>query len=212
LLTIPSVQFPTAISWQDRLRVAYLTHFLQQQPQHTFYLIDQVMDSSFSLNGMDYYFYMASAYLIGEPVEELAYFMEDVTLPPDDPFYDDFNALRNNLATAKQHDERHDPYLLKVASLDFAPSEATLAKVDTHPWVQSAENASIVYKIPVPVETLLDLMLAKLIDVAITTNMWQDWGIGVALTLSQNAIKASFHKHRKNIEEAIFEQLIGQLQ
>jgi len=163
LLKEESVSFSVNIAYQDRLKLSYLLHYLNNEPFHTYNIIDSQLDGTFPLDEMDYFFYLKSSYLIGEPRTELEYF---TTIDVDEQtvFGSEFRALKDDLQAAIEKAKYLDGYILdcpkinQIAVFDFQDDSY-------HPWINEALYAisalSIDYEVPIS-ETELRGMTVQL--------------------------------------------------
>lgn len=118
LLINKEISLPLNLSFEDRLRLAYLISYKNNRAWETFFIIDEILDNECELTPMDYYFYLLSAYLIGEPKEELIW-LSNRSLNHCRDSSDSFEYLYNDLSTKVkskiQNNEVIDPYLINLS-------------------------------------------------------------------------------------------------
>lgn len=138
LLQLKQIDIPLSLTFDDRLRLAYLIYYLQNKPWYTFHIIDSILDVEFSLCEMDYYFYLLSAIKIAEPYKELEYYLKVEGLDFRNPFAISFNQLTEKIAVAHKQKNYIDPYLLNIEFEDGGISNIDLNLLDYHPIIIQA--------------------------------------------------------------------------
>ena len=131
LLLSEKFDFPFSIA--EQYRMAYLIHFSHNRPWETFFIIDELMDNMEELNltSLDYYFYCLSAYLIGEPVDELKWFWNKDLMEQHGSF-EPYNCLIQHLKSSYQRKLYKDGYLLQldINAVILTPSDINKSDYD----------------------------------------------------------------------------------
>lgn len=153
----------------DRHRLAYLVAYKEKMYGNTFYILDELIDEKFQMSEMDQYFYLASAYLIGEPLEELKYYTQDTNIIKTKMKSNDLITLKRNINVAIDENKCLDSYLFDVAFNSFVPSnELKENNLDLHPWLKEILESIIYskdYKIPLSKYELIGLSARLFVNV-----------------------------------------------
>jgi len=126
--------------------------------------MDELIDRHYKLDEMDYFFYLASAYLIGEPVKELSYFtsLDDVDISK--PFGLNFKQLSESIESAIEKKNFYDTYILKIddSYLTSPIDEIDPDSLSYHTWIKECLNSlkeeNKEYEIPISDNLLTGLM------------------------------------------------------
>ncbi len=164
LLLIEKISFPEPISYRQRLKLAVVLHFIKEDYANCFFLIDEKLDSHFELDEMDYYFYLYSAYKIGEPIEELEYFL-DLEVGTKSGFGKGFHENVVRLKHAIDNDMRLDPYLLDCDFVSFNDGKLKGTNLGYHPWLKDALQLGVGkiedYQVPYSRSQMIAMLMQK---------------------------------------------------
>lgn len=108
------IKFKVAITFLERLRLAYLISYKLENYGSTFYIIDEFIDEEYPMSDMDIFFYFLSAYLIGEPVSELTYYSTLKVNNESSQFGILYKNLSDKIQTSISDRSYLDPYILDI--------------------------------------------------------------------------------------------------
>lgn len=114
LLCCKTIEIPLDLDFISRLRLAYLINYSLGEAWRTFYIIDELIDREFDLDEIDYYFYLLSAYEIGEPVIELLSIINSYKKNPLGVFGSLLYNLGTQINSAITSNKYIDDYLLEI--------------------------------------------------------------------------------------------------
>lgn len=160
-LEIPDLVAPEGL---ERLQLAYLVAYYRKDYAYVFHIIDELIDGTYPLTEMDIYFYLVSAFLIGEPVNELQNLAKEEANNQSSAFYKSYLQLGAMIDDAVLEKRFIDPYLLDIPILIPFSFEEVENEVQ-HPWLASCLKSilnSETYQVPVP-ESELNGLIARLI-------------------------------------------------
>lgn len=211
LLKTELVSFPNTISQHERLKLTYLTHYIHNEPWQCFHIIDQHIDGQFTMDGMDYYFYLLSTYQIAEPISEITYLLDDIEVPTTDPFYNDYCVLVEAVRTGINDGHTLDPYLLKLNIPQLSKQVLDESKQGYHKWIKKAlavvVNPETIYEIPISnaeiqglSTQLIKTILAQLKTEPVTENHYLT---NLKYSLNIKSTEYDYSTIIKNIREAI---------
>jgi tetratricopeptide (TPR) repeat protein len=112
LLCSKNIEIPFQLNRISRLRLAYLINYSEKEVWRTFYIIDELIDREFDLDEMDCFFYLLSAYEIGEPVDEILSIVNSNKENPAGKF--DYHELVSQINSANNSNNYLDSYLLDL--------------------------------------------------------------------------------------------------
>src|SRR5690606_34286561 len=94
------------------------------------------------LETMDAYFYMVSAYMIGEPLNVLRNFSR-IKINRPAAFTNAFNLFSSEIKQAISSNARYDNYLLQINQKHIYPLVVNVEEVSAHKWIKDALNRFI---------------------------------------------------------------------
>jgi len=164
-----NVNIGKAIENIDRHRLAYLVAYKEKMYGNAFYILDELIDEKFQMSEMDQYFYLASAYLIGEPLEELKNYAQDPNSIKTKIKSNDLITLKRKINVAIDENKCLDSYLFDVTLNSFVPSnELKENNLDLHPWLIDVLESIINnkdYKVPLSKYELIGLLAEIFVNV-----------------------------------------------
>ncbi|WP_109853240.1 tetratricopeptide repeat protein [Aquimarina sp. AU58] len=161
ILREKEIVLPVDISHKERLRLSYLIYFLNGDYHNAFYLLDKDIDNHYGHENIDHYFYFITAYLIGEPVNELSYFL-NWSIDSKDEIDEELLEWSNKVRYAIENRNYIDPYLLNIPLQNKIISNKWLSNNTYHPWIKTAletiNNPNITYTLPITENELIGLL------------------------------------------------------
>lgn len=150
ILLLKSIQLSVNISFQERIKAAYLIAFVQGQFALAFHIIDTILDLEFELDELDLLFYLHSAVRIGEPYKELASIVGvELSKGGDNS---SFNLLCSHILQCKEQNLLLDPYLPNISLNDQIFFDDLIDNLELHPIVNhlliSIKNANCDLNLP----------------------------------------------------------------
>lgn len=209
-----NITLPSNYSIATRYRLAYLVSYRQGRPWLTYQIITLMRDKGISLIGVDLYFYLRTAYLIGENFQKLReiYELEDYGNPTEQTFKGHYWSLGDLIANAYAEDEQLDERILDI-KLPIVPVDLDLIRLSDVDEIIKLELKSIMIPESFPGFTLGEfeikglisqLLNSKLSDINIPPNLLLDWENFVnSIEVAQINVLLAINNLRKLIRSKI---------